>query len=306
MSPVVICYGARNVKALRPDQKSVTTADGTEIAYRVLGHGDPVLLAGGLGAGWEIWKHQIEYLADRYRFISWDYRGLFGSGLPLNSGSLGVSDHAADGLRVLDAEGGKRAAFVGWSMGAHVSLEMFARDPSRCAALVLVSGAPPTEGTPGLGGGMFARALPWFVRGTASAPTLVEAIVRAGLDSPEAFTWARRLGLVSRNVGQRQFADLVAGLSGLDWLAYSAVLDQLRHYDATPILSDVDVPTLAIVGGRDPFTPVGAVQAMVSRIRGAEHLVVPGGTHFVLADFPEHVSLRIEKFFRERGFGAHA
>lgn len=293
------------MKALRPELKSVLATDGTEIAYRVFGQGEPVLLAGGLGAGWEIWKHQVEYLADRYRFIAWDYRGLFGSGLPLNPGSLGVSDHASDGLRVLEAEGGRRAAYVGWSLGAHVVLEMFARDPSRCAALVLISGAPPTNNERGLGASLIARGLPWFVRGTASAPTLVEAIVRAGLDSPEAFTWARRLGIVGRNVGQRQFADLVAGLSGLDWLAYSTILEQLRHYDASPILPDVDVPTLAIVGGRDPFTPVRAVEAMVRRIRGAEHLVVPGGTHFVLADFPEHVSLRIEKFFRERGYGAH-
>jgi hypothetical protein len=29
---------------------------------------------------------------------------------------------------------------------------------------------------------------------------------------------------------------------------------------------------------------------------------VPGGTHYVAVEFPELVSLRVEKFFRERGW----
>ena len=31
---------------------------------------------------WKAWTHQISYFEDRYRFISWDYRGLFDSDTP--------------------------------------------------------------------------------------------------------------------------------------------------------------------------------------------------------------------------------
>lgn len=292
------------MKALRAEHKRVLAHDGTELAYRVVGQGEPVLLAGGLAAGWGAWKHQIEYLSGRFRFISWDYRGLFASGLPLDPAALDVSHHALDGLRVLDEEHVERAALIGWSMGVHVGLEMFARAPQRLAAMVLIGGAPPTHSPRVFARGVLQRALPWFARGTEFAPALVEGLVRAALNSPEAFTWARRLGLVGRNLGQTQFADLMAGLADVDWSAYSAILRHLERYDGARVLGDIDVPTLAIVGGRDPFTPRQSVDAMVKLIRGAEFLVVPGGTHFVLVDYPEHVSLRIEKFFRERGYGA--
>lgn len=292
------------MKSLRAEQKRVVADDGTEIAYRVIGQGDPVILAGGLGAGWEAWRHQIEYLSDRFRFIAWDYRGLFASGLPLDPGTLDVPHHAADGLRVLDQENVERAALIGWSMGVHVGLEAFAQSPQRIAAMVLIGGAPPVDSLHAFGNGVLGRGLPWLARGTELAPALVESVVRAGMASPEAFTWARRLGLVGRNLGQRQFADLVAGFADTDWTTYSTVLRSLQRYDGSRVLKDIDVPTLAIVGGRDPFTPRHAVDAMVKQIRGAEFLVVPGGTHFVLVDYPEHVSLRIEKFFRERGYGA--
>lgn len=261
------------------------------------------MLAGGLGAGWEAWKHQIEYLSDRYRFIIWDYRGLFASGSPLDPEAMTIAHHAADGLRVLEQEGVARAALVGWSMGVHVALEMFARAPQRVAALVLISGAP-ALGTAGvLGSGVLGRGLPLLAKGTGVVAALIESLVRAGTASPETFTWARRLGLVGRNLGQREFADLVSGLSAVDWSNYTTVLRHLQRYDGSAVLSDVDVPLLAIVGGRDPFTSRAAVESMVKAIRGAEFLVVPGGTHFVLVDYPDHVSLRIEKFFRERGYG---
>ncbi len=294
------------MKPLRPEEKTVLASDGTEIAYRTIGRGDVVLLAGGLGAGWHAWKHQIEYLSDRYRFIAWDYRGLFASGSPLDPEAMTVAHHAADGLRVLEQEGVERAALVGWSLGVHVALEIFARAPQRVAALVLISGAPPLGVDRVLGDGILGRGLPWLAKGTGVVGTLIESLVRAGTGSPETFTWARRLGLVGRNLGQREFADLVSGLSTLDWGNYATVLRLLQQHDASRVLPDIDVPVLAIAGGRDPLTSRRAVDAMVKAIRGAEFLVVPGGTHFVLVDYPDHVSLRIEKFFRERGYGGAA
>ena len=42
------------------------------------------------------------------------------------------------------------------------------------------------------------------------------------------------------------------------------------------------------------------------RVAGAELMIVPGGTHYLAVEYPELVNLRIEKFFRERGYGVAA
>jgi len=58
---------------------------------------------------------------------------------------------------------------------------------------------------------------------------------------------------------------------------------------------------LIIAGDRDLFAPRELAFQMARRIPEAETLIVPGGTHFVPLEYPELVSLRIEKFVRDRG-----
>jgi len=62
------------------DTRRLRSFDGTEIAYHVTEapflDAPWVILANGLGANLLAWRGQIEYLRDRYRFVTWDYRGL--------------------------------------------------------------------------------------------------------------------------------------------------------------------------------------------------------------------------------------
>ena len=84
------------------------------------------------------------------------------------------------------------------------------------------------------------------------------------------------------------------------------MLERLGEHDATDVLETVDVPTLVVTGDRDFFTPQRAASRMAAAIRGAEMLVVPGGTHYAAVEQPDLINLRIEKFFRERGYAAAA
>ena len=83
---------------------------------------------------------------------------------------------------------------------------------------------------------------------------------------------------------------------------YVHMLELLGEHDAWDVLPDVDIPTLVVAGDRDAMTPRKVAEAMVRGIEGAELMVVPGGTHYVSVEYPELVNLRIEKFFRERGY----
>src|SRR5262249_44406995 len=156
--------------------------------------GLPVLLLNGLGGSREIWEELVEYGQDRYRFIAFDYRGL--RPRTAVAGDSSVMLHARDALAILDAEGITRCAVVGWSMGVAVALEFFGQAPGRVASLVLLCGGARVAWAKHT-----LRTLPLtaFLRALHIArrrPRASHRLLRMGLQSPEAFTWARRLGLM--------------------------------------------------------------------------------------------------------------
>lgn len=249
------------------------------------------------------WSHQMRYLSDRYTFISWDYRGLYRSGPPSDPTALRVRDHMQDALAVLDAEGADSAAIFGWSMGVQVALELFAQHPERVRNLMLINGVPGTPWNTVMNVGFMGDLIPPVIRGIGAMPRIAEAVTRRVVNMPETVQWAKRIGLAARTLDEDIFQRLASSFADLDMGIYMRVLEYLGEHDAAHVLGDVDVPTLVIAGDRDLFTPRAAAERMARRIAGAELLVVPGGTHYVAVEYPELVNLRIEKFFRERGYG---
>ena len=288
------------------EERHVEGFDGTDIAYQVVGEGPALLLCNGLGGSWMAWSHQIAYLSDRYRLISWDYRGLYGSAAPRDREALGVVESARDAEAVLDAEGVDRAAFVGWSMGVQVALEAFRRSAARVAALVLINGVSghPFETLPAAG--LVSPLMPPLVRTLGIYPELAEAVVRRAGDLPEVARWLKRAGLLSKGLDEELFEELVRSFSRLDMCSFLRTLELPGEHDATDMLGEIDVPTLVLAGERDLLTPPSAAERMAGRVPGAELTVVPGGTHYVAVEYPELVNLRLEKFFCERGFGPEA
>lgn len=290
------------MKPVRVEERRITSDDGTDIAYHVIGSGPPVLLANGLGGSWKAWTHQIAYLSDRYRFVSWDYRGLYRSGMPPDPDALRVPDHTRDAIAILDAEGMDRISVFGWSMGVQVALEMFREVPDRIASLVLINGVAGRPWETVMNVRAMARVLPPLIRSVRRVPKITGAVTRRVAHWPEMVTWAKRMGLAGRTLDEDLWAELAGSFADLDMDVYMHTLDLLGDHDASDVLEDVDVPTLVIAGDRDLFTPRRAAERMVRRIPGAELMVVPGGTHYVAVEYPELVNLRVEKFFRERGY----
>lgn len=290
------------MRPLRVEERRLRASDGADIAYHVVGEGPPVLLCNGLGGSFRAWTHQIQYLEDRYSFVSWDYRGLYRSGPPDDPARLRVEHHAEDALAILDAEGVTRTAVLGWSMGVQVALELFRRGPDRVAALVLLNGVAGRVWESVANVRALGRVIPPLLRGVGSVPRLTESIARRVVRSPETVPWAKRLGIASSTLDEELFQALADSFAELDMGTYTRMMDLLGEHDARDVLADVDVPTLVIAGDRDLFTPRRVAERMARTIPGAEIMVVPGGTHYVAVEYPELVNLRLEKFFRERGY----
>ena len=281
----------------RGEDLECRTHDGLRLPYRVTGSGPVLLMANGLAAGSTVWNDLAGRLADRYRCITWDYRGM-------RAGPAAAADprtHAADAQSILNTEGVDSATIVGWSMGTQVALELLRVDPARVAALVFINGAGRTawgsRPEASIVSRGLARALPWTDRARWATGLIGQWLV-----SPEARSWASRVGLLD-GIAAGALDDALGSMEAIDVDRYIATLRLLVEHDATDMLDAVRVPALFIAGDRDPFCSRHAVERCVNRIADAEYLVLPGGTHFVLLERPDHVSLRVAKFLEEHDIG---
>ena len=286
------------------EERRFVSFDGTEIAYQAVGQGRPILLCNGLGGSWEAWSHQIQYFRDRYRILCWDYRGLYGSDAPRDPAALGIAEHARDALYLLREEGADRAAVVGWSMGVQVGLEMFRAAPDKIASLAMVNGVAGRPWDYVFNLNLVGRLLPPFLRGLRSMPRTIEATVRQATRIPDPGAWVKRVGLAARTFDEQAAGEVIEKFRTLDMDIFIRLLERMGEHDAWDLLPTVDVPVLIIAGSRDVFTPRYAAERMARRTRGSEVMIIPGATHYAVLEYPEMVNLRLEKFFRERGYEA--
>ncbi len=280
--------------------ESFRAEDGTLLAAHHTGDGDlPVVLANGLGGTFTAWMPLVDRFRDRCRFYSWDYRGLYRSGAPKVPQNLGVETHARDLLRLLDHFGIEQAVLAGWSMGVQVALELHRHHADRIQGLILMNG---TYGAPfdTAFGNLPTRKLlpPFFHLGKAVAP-LTSAIVHTFARWEYTVPLAARVHLVDPHIDAGAFYGVAREFAHLDMDTYLEIMLRLGDHDAGDVLSDVEVPALIIAGDRDIMTPKAVTERMLHEMARAELFVVPRGTHYCLLEYPELVTLRVEKFLRD-------
>lgn len=117
-------------------RQGTVAIDGAEIYYETRGEGPPVLiLQGGLSEAGAT-EQLAEALAQNYRVISYDRRGLSRSVVSTEDSPTTISRHAADAGAILAALSARRARVVGPSIGALIGLELAVRHPELVATLV--------------------------------------------------------------------------------------------------------------------------------------------------------------------------
>lgn len=110
------------------------------VCWEEQGDGSPLLLIQGLGYGRWGWDPVVPPLAERYRVLWFDNRGIGGSDKP--AGPYTAKLMAADALQVLDEAGVERAHVLGASLGGMIAQEVAAETPERVDKLVLCCTTP--------------------------------------------------------------------------------------------------------------------------------------------------------------------
>jgi pimeloyl-ACP methyl ester carboxylesterase len=246
-----------------PTVSGYAANDGARIYYSAYGAGSPVILLHGGLASQIYWGNQVRPLvADHHRVILIDSRGHGRSSRDARPYTYELM--ASDVVAVMDRLKIRRAAVVGWSDGAIISLVMALKDPERLtrvfafAANMDPSGVKPdTETNP-----TFAR----FIR--------------------EAALSYKRLSPTPNG-----YADFTAAIEKM-W-------DTEPHYTSAD-LARIHTPTAIADGDHDEAIKREHTEYLAKSIPGAKLVILKDVSHFAMLQDPRQFNAAVVGFIDAR------
>lgn len=243
------------------------------LAHRVDGEGEPLLLLNGGMMSFTAWDAYVPPLAERYRVIRCDLRGMLRSPGERPEGFPG---HVEDVLSLLDHLGVARCHVAGTSYGAFAGLHLAARAPGRVASLVAMTVADRVSP------GMWAEAAGMTV---ACREALAGGSREKVYDLVSAFAFSREWAEAhAEELAARRAAVSLLPDSWFSGLA--SLLSALEGLDVRPLLPSVTCPVLVLLAEGDRAMPRPWGESLAAALPRGELAVVPGCGHGLVVEKP--------------------
>lgn len=292
--------------AFELEARRLRSWDGTDLAWYEAGDraAPPMVLCGGLGGGVLIWRCLVDHFADRFRLLSFDYRGLYGSSRAPNAGAYDVIHHVRDLVHLLDHAEVESPVLVGWSMGVQVALELHRDHPDALEALVAIHGTPGRPLAHAFDSEWTEQLAPFVLQLLRAVGTRFGAVGPALTRTPivvRSFVGlAQRLGCMAQDIDVAAFRDVAEEWTRLDLDAYARIFEAVGAHDASDLLPAIATPTLVIAGGADRLTPPALAVDMTAAMPDARLELVKDATHFGLIEQPDEIIGAMERFLLDR------
>ena len=248
------------------------TANGITINYELDGPEDaPVLVfSNSLATSLAMWKDQVERLSDRYRILRYDNRGHGATPVPDMQGPYSIRMLGEDVLGLLDALDIDKVSFCGLSKGGMVGQWLGINAPDRLNKLVLSNTASyfPNKGM-------------WRERISMATVDGIPAIAEASISR-----WFTP-GYLARSDTEATISfvrDFILETTRQGYLASSIAI---RDMDFRSELGKIHVPTMVIIGEKDPATIPEYGELIAAGIPGCKTFVVPDAAHLSNIEQPD-------------------
>ncbi len=255
------------------ETKTVPVGD-IEIAYKIFGKGNPILLINGFTATLDFWDPiMLAKLASNHTVITFDNRGI--GNTTSGDKKFTITQFANDTSGLLDALNIKKADVMGWSMGGMIAQELALANPDKVGKLIIYAStcggnetAPPSS-----------EVMEVFENqsGTQSErvqkllPLLFPAEWRT--QNPSYF---KNLPTTTEIVPDKTIAHQMEAI-----FSWTGTCNQLKN---------IIQPTLVIVGNEDILTPPANSLLITNNIPGAWFVQMQGGGHALSLQYPEKFS----------------
>jgi pimeloyl-ACP methyl ester carboxylesterase len=251
--------------------------------YEEHGAGEPLVLIPGFGTGLWIWYRQIPALAEHFRVIAFDPRGVARSDKP--DDPILMRGYADDVAALLEALNVESAHVLGASFGGFVAQEFALAEPKRTRRLVLCC---TSFGGP---------------RHCPPAPETLQAIASTkGLNTEERVRENLLLAFSPAFVAEQpEEVERVISLRAENDVPEYAYLRQLQAaivFNAEERVANISAPTLVITGDADVIVPHVNSANLAAQIPGATLRVVEGGSHTFFIERPEEFNSAVIEFIK--------
>jgi len=259
-----------------------THVNGAQLYYEEHGAGpETIVFAHGLFWSGEMFAAQVAALQDRYRCVTFDFRGQGQS--EMTRDGYDMETLAEDAAALIRQLGLAPCHFAGLSMGGFIGMRLALRQPELLRSLILLetSADPePAENLPSYRKLLTVAQVIGLhpVAGRVMPTMFGQTFMRDPARAQQRAEWQARLA------GNRRPGILNATRGVLDRVGVADQLDQIR------------TPTLIIVGDEDVATKPDRAQRMAERIPGARLVTIPHAGHTSTVEEPAAVTAAIEAF----------
>ena len=254
-------------------------SDDAEIFYEIRGSGPAVVLLHPFPAHHEFWTPVIPALESRYRLILPDLRGHGESGI--GNGPAMMVKHAADVMRVMDAAGVDKGAFIVCSIGGYIVFEILRSYRQRVSALALCCTKPQADTAEARTNRLKAaetvleQGTEQFLEGL--VPKLMGATTLS--TRPDVVEGARRM---MRKMSAEDISRVQQGMA--------------ERPDSTRDLKHLNVPTLIVLGDEDGFSTAADGELMRQNLPGSRLKMIAKAGHYAPWERPEEVGPLLRQF----------
>ncbi|ABU59427.1 alpha/beta fold hydrolase [Roseiflexus castenholzii] len=256
--------------------------NGATISYEEHGTGpETIVFAHGLLWSGRMFDHQVNALKDRYRCITFDFRGQ-GQSEVTDSG-YDMDTLTNDAAALIEALHAAPCHFVGLSMGGFVGMRLAIRRPDLIRSLILLETSADPEPRENVGRyrllNFIAR---WLGLRLVADQVMPIMFGKTFLTDPnraqERAMWRKRMTANHR-----------IGISR----AVRGVIERQGVYEQ---IDRITAPTLIIVGDQDVATPPDKARRIFERIPHSSLIVIPGAGHTSTVEAPETVNTLLRRF----------
>jgi pimeloyl-ACP methyl ester carboxylesterase len=282
-----------NIQDITPKKVHVGDID---IAYKMLGTGEPVLLISGASSDMNAWESSIlRDLSLNHTVIVFDNRGV--GNTTTGSKPFSIQQLANDTAGLLDALRIGKADVLGYSLGSFIAQQLTITYPEKVNRLVLVAsscGGEDNVPKPPQFAQLQSEIVDKILNNVSLSQEEIKSLISASLGSG----WIRLHPESLENIPEAQ--DVFASVSpntimqqnniGMDWEAtnWNGACDEL---------SILAKPTLVITGTDDnAYMPYENSLIIAGKIPGAWLIQIENAGHAVMSQYPDEITKILQTF----------
>jgi pimeloyl-ACP methyl ester carboxylesterase len=240
-----------------------------------------VIFAHGLLWSGQMFAQQVDVLQQRYRCITFDWRGQGRS--EVTRAGYDMESLYADTLALIDTLGIESCHFVGLSMGGFIGMRLAARRPDIVRSLILLGTSADSEPAANIPKyrmlNLVGRWLGFRLVAAQVMPIMFgQKFLRDPARARLRKEWRRRM-LANHRIG------ITRATAGV--ITRRGIADQL---------DTIRAPTLILVGDQDVATPPAVAQRIHARIPQSQLAIIPGAGHTSTVEEPQMVNTAILAF----------